>query len=54
MKSKTVTVGKFKIVIQESDEASPLGVIIDVYDPKEKEGDPLESFTLWYDDYLEE
>jgi hypothetical protein len=49
---KKLRVGKFKIIIQESSENPPQGVIIDVYkEPFYKFTDPVESFTLWYDDY---
>ena len=49
-------IGKFRIVAKESAEDPPSGVIIDVY-AANAEGDdiePLESYTLWYDDYWEE
>ena len=47
--------GKFKIFAKESSESPPLGVIIDVYASNiDKNAEPLESYTLWYDDYLEE
>ena len=49
---KNVNVGKFKIIIQESSENPPQGVIIDVYKkPVNVYSEPVESYTLWYDDY---
>ena len=39
-----------KVIIQESDEAKPLGLIFDLYDTREKEIRLINSYTVWYED----
>ena len=53
-KEVEVVVGKLKIIVKESAENPALGVIIDVYAANAEDADPLESYTLWYDDYWED
>jgi len=47
LRVKSMDVGRYRIVAQESCEETPLGIIVDVIDPKDNE--VVDTMTVWYD-----